>query len=133
MFEMKSWPISSTRVIPSPNVHSALIYPYLTQVKDQGSFFSPKVKDKRLLTGRPLARSISTMVRPHTTVISSSIFVTPPGERIKTTPAPPCANMGKKSGGFESRVSFRPDEPAFSMAGINNARNHEIAFSGFTE
>jgi hypothetical protein len=42
--------------------------------------------------------------------------------------------MGKKSGGFESRVGFRPDEPAFSMAvGINNARNQEIAFSGFTE
>src|SRR5919108_3413255 len=101
MFEMKSWPISSTRVIPTPNVYLALIYPYLTQVKDQGSFFSPKVKDESLLTGKPLARSISMMVWPPTTAISSSIFVTPLGEMIETIPAPPYANRGKKSGGFE--------------------------------
>src|SRR5262249_24193239 len=89
---------------PNPNVHSALIYPYLTQVKDQGSFFSQKVKDKPLPTGRLLARSISTMVWPHTTAISSSIFVTPPGEKIETILTPAYAKMGKKSGGFESRV-----------------------------
>src|SRR5262245_63062794 len=102
MFEMKSWPISSTRVIRNPNVYSALKYPYQTQVKDQGSFFSQKVKDKPLLTGRPLARSISTMAWPPTTAISSSIFITPPGEMIETISAPPYAEMGKKSGGFES-------------------------------
>src|ERR1700693_4555609 len=103
MFEMKSWPTSSTRVTPSPNVQSALIYPYLIEVKDQGLFFFRKVKDKPLLTGRPLATSVSAMVWHRTTLISSSIFVTRPGEMIGTIPAPPYAKMGRRFGGFESQ------------------------------
>jgi hypothetical protein len=36
-----------------------------------------------ILTGRPLARSISTMAWPPTTAISSSIFVAPPSEMLE--------------------------------------------------
>src|ERR1700722_10596645 len=104
MFEIKFWRTSSTRATPNPNGQSALISPYLIEVKDQVLSFFPKVKDKPLLTGRPLARSVSAMVSPRTTAISSSIFVTRHGEMIGTIRAPPYAKMGRKFGGFESHA-----------------------------
>jgi hypothetical protein len=65
MFEMRSWPTSSTRVTPSLNVQSALIYPYLIEVKDQGSkpaapMVETKTQDKgagRESVSRPLSLS----------------------------------------------------------------------------
>src|SRR5260370_39311336 len=76
MFEMKSWPTSSTSVTPSPNVQSALIYPYLIEVKDQGLFFFPRVKEKPLQTGRQLEKSVSAMDWTFATVFWTSNFVT---------------------------------------------------------
>ena len=130
MFEMESWPTSSTKVTPSPNVRLSLRYPHLTEAKDQGLFFFPKVKDKPLLIGGPLARSVSTMVRPRTTVISSSIFVTQPGETIGTIPAPPYANRGRRFGGFKSQASlvvYRPTDLCAFVIESNHAgvRRHE--------
>src|SRR5580704_14102769 len=100
MFEIKFWRTSSTRATPSPNGQSALISPYQIEAKDRGLSFFPKVKDKPLLTGRLLARLFSAMVWPRTTVISSSIFVTRPGEMIATIQVPPYAKMGRRFGGF---------------------------------
>jgi hypothetical protein len=76
-------------------------------VSDRGkrSGFVLKVKGKPSLTGRPLERSASTMVWPRTTVISSSIFITRPGEMIGMIPAPPYAKMGGRFDGFEGCVA----------------------------